>query len=58
MRLDLSPSSLKFKNSNISKYFNQESRWSSWLAVEAAMAITQSKLGMIPKNIKQIYLQT
>ena len=50
MRLDLSPSSLKFKTSNISRYFEQESRWGSWLDVEAAMAITQSKLGMIPKS--------
>ena len=50
MRLDLSPSSLKFKTSNISRYFEQESRWSSWLDVEAAMAIAQSKLGMIPKS--------
>ena len=44
MRLDLSPSSLKFKNNNISKYFNQEARWSSWLDVEAAMAITNLNL--------------
>ena len=38
MRLDLSPSTLKFKSNNIAKLFDQESRWNSWLEVEAAMA--------------------
>jgi 3-carboxy-cis,cis-muconate cycloisomerase len=51
MRLDLSPSTLKFKSNNIAKLFDQESRWNSWLEVEAAMAIAQSQLGMIPKDV-------
>ena len=51
MRLDISPSSLKFKTKNISKILDTESRWNSWLKVEAEMAIAQSKIGIIPKNV-------
>tara|TARA_B100001093_G_C26851733_1_gene1025465 strand:+ start:1825 stop:3192 length:1368 start_codon:yes stop_codon:yes gene_type:complete len=51
MRLDISPSSLKFKSKNISKILDTESRWNSWLKVEAEMAIVQSQIGIIPKNV-------
>jgi len=31
-------------------YFGDETRWQSWLDVEAAMALTQSEIGMIPEQ--------
>lgn len=34
-------------------YFGDESRWQSWLDVEAALALTQSEIGMIPGEAGQ-----
>ena len=51
MNLDLSPSKLKIKSNNYDTIFDTKNRWQSWLDVEAALAISQSKLGMIPKKV-------
>ena len=56
MNLDLSPSKLKIKSNNYDTIFDTKNRWQSWLDVEAALAISQSKLGMIPKKVgKKIF---
>jgi len=31
-------------------YFSDETRWQSWLDVEAALALSQSEIGMIPED--------
>ena len=51
MNLDLSPSKLKIKSYNYDSIFDTKNRWQSWLDVEAALAKSQSKLGMIPKTV-------
>ena len=50
MRPDTSPSGLKFKSNNIENLLSVESRWQSWLDVEASMARSQSELKMIPRK--------
>ena len=50
MRPDISPSGLKFKSNNIENLLSVESRWQSWLDVEASMARSQSELKMIPRD--------
>ena len=50
MRPDISPSGLKFKSNNIENLLSVESRWQSWLDVEASMARSQSELKMIPQK--------
>ena len=50
MRPDASPSGLKFKSNNIENLLSVESRWQSWLDVEASMARSQSELKMIPRK--------
>ena len=50
MNLDLSPSKLKIHSVNYDTIFNTRNRWQSWLDVEAALALSQSRLGMIPKK--------
>ena len=51
MNLDSSPSKLKINSINYDKIFDTKNRWQSWLDVEAALAVSQSKLGMIPKKV-------
>ena len=52
MRPDTSPSGLKFKSNNIENLLSVESRWQSWLDVEASMARSQSELKMIFKMLE------
>ena len=51
MKLDNNPSGLRLGYKKIEKLLSIESRWQSWLDIEASLAIAQSKLGMIPKKI-------
>ena len=50
MNLDLSPSKLKIHSVKYDTIFHTRNRWQSWLDVEAALALSQSRLGMIPKK--------
>ena len=50
MKLDLSPSILKINSINYEEIFETKNRWQSWLDVEAALALSQSKIGMIPRK--------
>jgi 3-carboxy-cis,cis-muconate cycloisomerase len=51
VKLDNNPSGLRLGYKKIEKLLSIESRWQSWLDIEASLAIAQSKLGMIPKKI-------
>ena len=51
MKLDLSPSILKINSINYEEIFETKNRWQSWLDVEAALALSQSKIGMIPRKV-------
>ena len=46
--MSLEPSSLRIQDPGIRALFTQDSRWQSWLDVEAALAQSQAELGIIP----------
>ena len=42
------PTSLRVPDPGIAPLFDQDARWQAWLDVEAAMAMAEAALGMIP----------
>ena len=48
--MTLRPSASRFEDPGIAPLFEQDSRWQSWLDVEAALAQAQAELGMIPAD--------
>lgn len=46
--MSLEPSSLRITDPGIRALFTEDSRWQSWLDVEAALARSQAEIGMIP----------
>jgi adenylosuccinate lyase len=52
--MSLEPSSLRVTDPGIRALFAQESRWQSWLDVEAALALTQGQMGIIPARAAEI----
>ena len=47
--LNQEPTSLRLKDPGIREIFSEKSTYQAWLDVEAALAIAQSELGIIPK---------
>ena len=48
--LNQEPTSLRLEDPGIREIFSEESTYQAWLDVEAALAIAQSELGIIPKS--------
>lgn len=48
--MSLQPSALRFEDPGIRALFTEQSRWQSWLDVEAALAQAQARIGMIPRE--------
>ncbi len=48
--LNESPTPGGAERSGIRALFSQEARWQAWLDIEAALALTQAELGMIPAD--------
>ena len=46
--MSLEPSSLRIADPGIRALFTEDSRWQSWLDVEAGLARSQAEIGMIP----------
>ena len=55
--MSLEPSSLRIADPGIRALFTQESRWQSWLDVEAALAVAEADLGMIPAGAAQVIVE-
>jgi 3-carboxy-cis,cis-muconate cycloisomerase len=51
--LNESPMTGRATESNIRALFSDEARWQAWLDIEAALALTQAELGMIPVESAQ-----
>ena len=46
--MTMTPSSARLQDPGIRALFERNSRWQSWLDVEAALAQAQARIGMIP----------
>ena len=46
--MDENPTSLRVEDPGIRELFTLDSRWQAWLDVEAALAIAEADLGMVP----------
>jgi 3-carboxy-cis,cis-muconate cycloisomerase len=55
--MTLAPSSTRFEDPAIAALFEQDSRWQSWLDVEAALALSQAEIGMIPREAADVIVQ-
>jgi 3-carboxy-cis,cis-muconate cycloisomerase len=52
--MSLEPSSLRISDPGIRALFTEDSRWQSWLDVEAALARSQAELGMVPAEVADV----
>ncbi|MGY8958794.1 MAG: lyase family protein, partial [Alphaproteobacteria bacterium] len=48
--MDENPTSLRVTDPGIRDLFTLDSRWQAWLDVEAALALAEAELGMVPED--------
>ena len=49
-----SPTSTRLPESGIAEFFTTDARWQAWMDVEAALALAQAEIGMIPADVAPI----
>jgi 3-carboxy-cis,cis-muconate cycloisomerase len=47
---DTLPTATRVADPGIRALYRQENRWQAWLDVEAALAVAQAELGIIPRE--------